>query len=397
MNTMKTILKIFGYFFILIITSYFIFILFLYSSTGQKIITQYTSDMLNNELNGRVEISGIHSNLFSHIDIDNFYLKKNADTLIYFENAVIDYSLLSLLNGKLIFKSIKVDGLKINIRRDSSGVFQLSLLNTENSKMDTTSSSQYVAIENLSINDSKFRYDDRSIPINIIGHNLSANMSLVNNIFKLDVTLHSLCFDYYNEPLISDSIKIKAEINSSSIIIDTVVLHMPKLNLSGKLDIGIANNPITLNGSFHGNGSPYNTIKSILDTAALTYLNKNDQTIFDVTLNGDISNLTISSSISAINISTIPISASLITINIQKDRILFPQINLEILGGRVNIKGYIDLNRNKSYELSLNMNNIKVKKIIPSNYNTIPLLNGSLNGYFESSGKLINLKQINIK
>ncbi len=396
MRFLKLFLKISAYFAVLLLTAYIVFIFYLHTSTGQKSVVRYTNDLLNSTLSVDddvdVELSAISTNLFSYVNIENFLLKKSNDTLVYFQKASINYSLFPLLSGKLIFNSIEIDNLIANVRRDSSGAFQFDLLNFNS---DTTTSSLSVSIEDMSVRNSKFQYDDRSIPIDIIGNNVYAKMSLKNNRLEIEATSHSLHTNYFKEPLQIDSIKINAAITSNDIMIDSVAIQFPQYTLTGKLNIGISDSPLTINGVLHGNGRHYSILKQIMDEQTCSFFNKKENSFFDLSLNGELTDLTVSSVISKITINSIPITHSRILVGIQKDRINFKKVDISVFHGNISADGYFST-KNESYSINIKLNNIKTESFIPSRYTNIPLRQMKITGKIQSNGELNNLNQISL-
>ncbi len=389
MKPLKIIIKFGALFSALILILFVGFILYLNTSVGQKMITSYTSDILNKTLSLETHIDAVYTNIFSSIDIENLILKSAEDTILYLNKGRINYSLFSLVKGKIKLNDIRVDSLKACVKRDSNGLFQLDVINPDRDKKDDTSSALSIVIDHFTIQKSKLCYDDNSIPLNVTGKNVSATMSLKNGIFKVNANLHSVYFDYFKQPIFADRFIFSTSIASSAIRIDSLELIFPKLAITGRLNIGL-DAPLSLNGKFAGKGRLSDLLHAFINRDTLKRYYKNDSTTFKLGVNGNVSDLNVSSIFSKITIFDIPVLKSNLSFNLSKNTLRLKNLDMLLFGGRLAGQGMMRNTSMKNFSFDLKLINIESNRLIPS----ILLNNFTINGRLQASGSIAEAKNI---
>ncbi|HPI19133.1 MAG TPA: hypothetical protein PKY56_02080 [Candidatus Kapabacteria bacterium] len=96
-----------------------IFILFQIHSF-RSWVAEIALESVNNGLNGKIEIDDFHLNPFAGIEIENFRLLLENDTLARVEKLTVDFDIFDLIRGNLNFKYIGLDNPNIKLVRSTT-------------------------------------------------------------------------------------------------------------------------------------------------------------------------------------------------------------------------------------------------------------------------------------
>jgi len=138
------------------------------------LIQHYLSNIVHKTLGTHATLYKAHFNPYTfQIEFDHFVIQdKNYKRLASFSTLKVDFDINDLLDGKLLFKSIYMKHLKVDVRVDDCGVynFQHIIDHLHNSsRVDDANSSETnstmigIRISKLHIDDARILFEDRSL------------------------------------------------------------------------------------------------------------------------------------------------------------------------------------------------------------------------------------------
>jgi hypothetical protein len=125
---------------------------------------------LEDKIKTKVDLKSITINFPKTIVIEGLYLEdQQKDTLLYADRIAVDASMWELLNNKILLNQVDISGTTGNIKRtlpDSAFNFDyivdaFASSDTVQTPVDTTSASWTFAIQDVKIENVKFKYDDK--------------------------------------------------------------------------------------------------------------------------------------------------------------------------------------------------------------------------------------------
>jgi hypothetical protein len=227
---------------IVIITIIFGFFL-TQSSLFLNFVRRTLISQVNKQINGSIEITGLHGNLFKHLTLLNVVLlEENSELkrseIIHLKQLDLDYDLRYLIQKKIVVTSIAVSELTVNLHQDDQGIWNVTNIpvKKETTPKDTTSGSWQIVLESLIVSDSK---------VNISGANLSEQLPREISISRL-ISKASL------------GEKIEWELSKAELAVQPQEINISLTDLQGndkldinlkQLDISSSNSQIQLTGN----------------------------------------------------------------------------------------------------------------------------------------------------
>lgn len=226
----------------------------LFPGSVEKKIKEWTNQSINGELN----FSKARLSFFSHfpsltLSLYNFTLKGSApfekDTLIATDELALGINLRSLFSDKIAIDEIYLTNGDINVKVDAQGHPNYNVYKSDTTKVakvSTDSSTASLKIERIQFDHTDLRYDDQSIPVQVVAKNLNylGKGDLTKSIFDLASKIKIDSFDLtYNHSHYIGSKKLKANLitkvntNSLAFIFEKNEIELNKL-------------PMQFNGSF---------------------------------------------------------------------------------------------------------------------------------------------------
>ncbi len=129
--------NIFVGFFEILILLLLLAIGFMQTSTFRNLLKDELTEAVNNEINGEFFLENLKGTILTTIELDNFGLKINDDTLFFARKFKSELSVLALINKKILFKKISVAEPKIKILETEKGKWNYSLLLPQSEKTET--------------------------------------------------------------------------------------------------------------------------------------------------------------------------------------------------------------------------------------------------------------------
>ncbi len=401
MKKKKTFLKIFLIGFFLIFVFLLISILYIKSSSGNALLKKIIVGQVEDNLYAKIEIGKLETNLFSYFKADQIKvypsLEENNEPFLYINKIKINYNLANVIFNNLGAESLIIDNLTFNLMRDSTGKFNLPSINVEAETDTSFELPFYIGI--TEINNAKILYDDQLIPINasIKNLNIFALRNFSKQSYKIKASIDSSSILYFEKPLVMRNFILSGKFNENlNTNIDTFYSKFAGLNIGGNLVID--NNSVK--GKVDFNGNLIHLTKVLQDK---TFFNQLKNPI-DGKLNFLITNVFSDPDISCkLEIPQYKIVNT--TVNDFKfkgrfhlDSLDVTDLSLQLYGGKISLSGFVLNNDSFSNNIKLIAKNINLSQFINefTSSNKYLSQNILLNSDASISGSLIPLEDLKL-
>jgi len=177
---------------------------FTQTKTFRSILKNKVVEIANNELNGRVNIGEIDGTIFTSLILRDVLVTQQQDTILASQKIEVKTSPLQLLLSKIFIRSIELDNTKINLVKDTAGVYNISTLFKPSVDEDTVKSKfgYKIIVADLKINNASIRntslenknsyrsyttINSDDIHIDSLFLRLNAYADIKNNYFNLEI------------------------------------------------------------------------------------------------------------------------------------------------------------------------------------------------------------------
>ncbi|MCU7494680.1 MAG: hypothetical protein HF314_13690 [Ignavibacteria bacterium] len=159
-SAFRKVVNIFLYFFIGLSVFMVLFMGFTQTKTFRELLRKEVISEVNKSINGKLNIEAIDGTIFTSLTLRNTSLLVEGDTLLYANRLAIKTSPLQILLKKIYVRSIELSDARINLIKDSLGVYNFSKLSKKPPEEDTTKSSFpfTITVADLKLNNISFRH-----------------------------------------------------------------------------------------------------------------------------------------------------------------------------------------------------------------------------------------------
>lgn len=140
-------------------------------SPGESILKGILQDRLSASLQQPVTIGSLETNIFSHLVLNNIRIDSEpsdtATTILAVHQLRVEYRLWPLLHKELSITDVTIDSLDVNLRRDTTGEYDLVILNdttTSPASGQPGSSSFTLSLGSVRLGHFSATYDDAALP-----------------------------------------------------------------------------------------------------------------------------------------------------------------------------------------------------------------------------------------
>lgn len=215
----------------------------------RQIILKNIIEVVNDNLEGKIEISDIRFNTLTDIQLDNIVLIANNDTLLNADNIQIKYKLLKLFKNEIQIDKLNIKNAKIYLHRnneDSTWNFA-HIAKPSQDTIPTETPNLLINVVKLNIENSQLRVIDElnktehsalnltNLDLNKLNLTLSAYLELKNNLYKAN--LHSLSFFDSKSEFAIDNLKFSALLHPNKILLNNLSIQTDKSLIKGKVSI----------------------------------------------------------------------------------------------------------------------------------------------------------------
>ncbi len=212
----------------------------------QNFIADKLTQSLSEKLHTEVSVGDVDYKLFNTFQFNRLYVEDlHQDTLLYVDKAYADFDLWKIFKKKLIFKEVKLDGLRGNLTIDTAGVSNLDFLIKAlvKPRKDTVSNPLEFNFSNIRIVNSQFALNNLRKPGRKDSSVFDANRLLFRDInTKISVS-------YFRADSLATTIHSFSAVEKSGLRIDNLSTSLTGLKTGfrfSELKIKLPNSSIVL-------------------------------------------------------------------------------------------------------------------------------------------------------
>ncbi|MDP4172698.1 MAG: hypothetical protein Q8933_01905 [Bacteroidota bacterium] len=159
-SVFRKIVNVFLYTFIGIIILLALFFAFTQTSTFREILRKEVISQVNSSINGKLDIGKIDGTIFTSLIIHNASLTSGNDTLLSAGRIFLKTSPLQIFLKRIYIRNFELSDTRVNLLKDSLGVYNFSKLSKTKKESDTTKSSFpfQIIVADFKLNNISFRH-----------------------------------------------------------------------------------------------------------------------------------------------------------------------------------------------------------------------------------------------
>ncbi|MFZ0391812.1 MAG: translocation/assembly module TamB domain-containing protein, partial [Calditrichia bacterium] len=395
--------KIIGFIFLGIILLVLLLLIFIQLPPGENILKGIAENQLGGILNQQVEIGDLETNLFGRIQLHDVRIhEKSAEPQDYFLKLAygkVEYRLFDLLNQKLTIKSVLLDSLQVDMRRDSSGFINVPILNSsEKSQPDTSSGGFSFSLGEATVKHSSIQFTDYSMGLEATLQkvHLEAIGQSGNYRFSGNIRSGGVIYNEGRMPL--NHLQFQGAYTEEALQLDSLSMEFPDLRMHGHLRLELAATPSGMQGQFFLKGNT-RAVQDILNPFLPERL-RPFQAQMDVVVNlaGTLQNPIIRADMHfpEMKMADLLIRDASLQGAFLGEKIELDTLRMQIADGKLRGEGEIRLNEQMDHRINLTLQNIDFGWLYQTLLETGSPYKGILNGHIASSGPLKNYQNLQV-
>ena len=364
------------------------------SKPGLNYLKKIAQNQLSDLLDQQVTIRKIRSNLFSYLEIEKVAVfrieQQQTIPLLSFSSLQTSYRLVDVLAGKINIKAVNIDSLKLNVLRDSLGIFNFPA-GENGSEIDEADSrlSLKLTIGQISVNNAMLAYLDQQSSIDVSIQQLwfqSRQTSAQQH--ELDLQTGSIFFRHQNLEYSGQISELSGVWSPNQLAIHSLRFDAPGLALSGNGSILLGSAMHPINGSF--------TLSASLDSLNRPLKNRIPEAIYplygninlNVAVGGFIEEpvLEVTLNSPVVKFADHRFSNSHFQGKIRPDIFQIDQFSVEIFNGEISASGYFHQDSERDNELNIKLKNLLLADLWKAYYQEISPVSGLIDGNLHAAG-----------
>ncbi len=237
---LKYSLKILGWALLTIIVVAVLAGLLIQTSPVKKRISSIVEQKASDFINGTLSIGKIDGDFFTSLILKNIVLEQNNDTLISIVNINAKYSLWSLLSGKLLIHSVKINKPKVFLKQLNDSTWNIQQIMKASSQTDTTAGTEgrplATELSSLKIIEGVLDIEsaDTLIPQGIDHLNAALSLDWAEN--RQQLKLGSLSFSSHKPGVTLNQLSFLLKKTEKDIVLRDFHLKTARNNIEGKAE-----------------------------------------------------------------------------------------------------------------------------------------------------------------
>ncbi|MDW7680979.1 MAG: AsmA family protein, partial [bacterium] len=364
------------------------------SRPGLNYLKKIAQNQLSALLDQQVVIEKIRSNLFTYLEIENaaIYRIEHEQTipLLSFSSLHTSYRLLDLLAGKITIKAISIDSLHLNVKRDSMGVFNLPIGDSENQLDEPDSpSSLALAIRQITINHATLDYQDQQSLTDVAMDQFNFTLRQTSSqIHEFNLQVGSVFFRHQDINYSGKIAELSGVLTPQQWAIQSLRVDGPGFALTGRANVLREPASLPIEGKF--------TLSMSLDSLNQPLMNLIPEAIYPISGNVNI-NVDVSGSVEApvldlalnspdVRLADYHFSNVHFQGKIQPDIFQINQFSIEIFNGVVGGSGYFHQDSARGNLLDIKLENLQLADLWKTLYQELAPVSGFINGNLRAAG-----------
>jgi autotransporter translocation and assembly factor TamB len=370
-------------------------------SPGEKIIKGIAEAKLGSILGQEVQIGSLETNLFSRLQIqDVIIFSIQAEDTITFLNlryGKMGYRLTDLLFGEIPLQSLNMEGLAISLSKDSSGSYNLPLLNTE-TKIDTARVFQLsflsLPFRQLQISDSRIEYADESTPkmsASLLGLTIRAE-SQPDETYRYHIHADSSEVNYQGFPLTAGQLELQGSLTGQELRLDSLSAQLPGMILTGQGRFLPEADSNSLNAFLTLQGNPSSLMQAAGDIFSAGLPPISGELDLTAHVEGSLEHPKLKADLSlpVLDVSGIRIKQGLVQAEYEAGLASLNQFDCQLLGGKISGEGNLKIDSLSDYQISLSVDALNLAEVWRYLYQESSPYQGRIHADLTATGILQN-------
>jgi autotransporter translocation and assembly factor TamB len=384
------------------ITSVFavlVLLLFLLTlSPGEKIIKGIAESKLRDLLEQEVQIGKLETNLLSRLQMQDLEIFRvhAGDTVSFLSlpYARARYSLMDLLFRGLSIDSLNLDGLILSLKKDSSGSYNLPLLD---SAEKTGGTRDFLLIplplpfRELKLGNGEIKYADESTPqmsVSISGLTLVVEAKGEEG-YHYRVSVDSTIAEYQGLPVAATQLALEGLISRHELRLDSISVHLPDLRLMGSGAAFPLYDSTFIRAALSLRGNPSRLVQAVRKRLPDKIPPIDGDLDLTVRAQGTLEHpkLDVRVSFPVLDISQTQVRDILVRAELEPDSVRLTQLSLQVFGGTISAQGKFSTNNLPDYRLSLSAEAVDLAKVWKYLYQEGSPYQGRVRAQLSASGQ----------
>jgi autotransporter translocation and assembly factor TamB len=366
---------------------------------GESLLKGVAESQLSQSLGQQVTIGKLRTNLLSRVDVRDIRIAAANDPgsspVLQIDNVEVHYSFWSLLHREISLEYVNITGGRIHIERDSSGRFNVALLDslTQSAPTETRSTSRSasgfkVTVTEATLSDFDTDYKDDLLGTHawLLGLSAGINSNEANG-YAGKLVVDSTNVAYHNRQLGSGNVTAGGHWQNQTLTVDSLYSVFAGLHLTGSGSVPFDDSSeIDFHVSVTGN--PNRLISRFQGLAAIPEVNVAGPLNLNANFSGDISNpivdghLTIPSATSERYV----IDSATLAARWQDDTITIDSLDVTAFAGEIKATGSVYLDSVPQVSINLDLANLDIRRLWTTFSDSASPYGGKLSGQVALTG-----------
>jgi autotransporter translocation and assembly factor TamB len=390
-----------------IFSAVILLLLFLTVSPGEKIIKGIAESKLRDLLGQEVQIGTLETNLLSRFQIQDMriYRAQAGDTisLLSLTYGRADYALVDLLLHGFSLNSIKLDCICLSIMKDSSGSYNLPLLDSDkkaSAAPDSAPLSPPLFFRHLKISNARIDYVDKSVPGTYASlHGLRFVAAIHGDeAYRYLIQVDSAKTLYQGLPFKGTNFQLKGIVSLNELRLDSLSADFADMHLTGHGAAFPWYDPISIRGDFSVKGNPSFAVQIAREHFPDRIPSINGDLDLALHVEGTLEHPKLSGQLDlpVLDISEIHFRNVSIKGELEPGLLSLNWLGLQVLGGRVSAQGQFSTDSLPHHTLSISAEGVDLASVWQSLYGEASPFQGRIRGQVTVFGQSQEPKDWNI-
>lgn len=373
-------------------------------SPGERFLKRIAELQLQDLLGQEVQIGALETNLLSRLQVRDVRICQvqsgERSPFLSFSYANVQYSLTRLLRRQLFIRSIDLDSLNLTIRRDSSGVFNLPLLNSSATPSNDATSKRFgVRLNQLSIQHSSLQYLDTVVPIegSLKNMTIAARYRADEN-YNYQVQVDSGRVEYQGVPITWSQMELMGFWGPRQWRLHSMSVDLPHLKFTGNASFENDGEHSLLTGDFRLHGNPDLLLQGAGERFPKTLSPIQGDLNLTLHLEGFLHYPKVNAQLDlrAFEIAAISVPRGLVKAEWEPGSLDLEELKLELLGGVISGQGDISSDSLFTHRLFLKTEGIDLAQVWQVFYQGTSPYQGKINAEILAAGQGQRLKDLDV-
>ena len=340
---------------------------------GERKVKQIAESQLRDLLGQEVRIGEVETNLLSRIRMKDLEIGGGEATApgpwLRLGTVEVRYGLFDLLPPRISVRSVALDGLHIEVLRDSLGTLNLPVLTAapEDTSARAPAMVLPVQVGEVSLRHSTFRYRDRLILLDadVLGLDVESTY-LGEDTYGYHVRLDSLGATYGDIPVAAGALDLKGQWNLQRTLLESFSMDLPGFRLTGQAEMRQDGPVPSLSGVFRLEGDPSELAEALPALIPEPLRPIRGEMRLSAQISGplDRPNVDVSLDLPRMEAGDFAVADGEIRASWRAERAILEKLRVRVLGGTVTAEGEVGLDTLMAHRFMLNIENLDLAQVL---------------------------------